>query len=56
MIERRTSAKIAQFCLHHRAQVPGSMVTEVDHLAELAFEKNDHASSDLGCWNCHYVF
>ena len=31
------------------------MMAKVDYFAELALEKYDHASSDLGCWNCHYV-
>jgi hypothetical protein len=31
------------------------VMPKVDHFAELALEQDDHAASDLGCWNCHYV-
>src|SRR5436190_13964167 len=55
MIERGAGAQIAQLGLHHRAQVARRVMTKVDYFAELAFEKNNHASPDLGCWNCHYA-
>src|SRR6266404_1388382 len=55
VIKGRSRAKIAQLGLHHSAQIAGRVMPEIDYFAELAFEKNDHASSDLGCWNCHRV-
>jgi len=30
------------------------MVTKFNDAARFAFEYNHHASSNLGCWNCHY--
>lgn len=55
MIEGGARAQVAQLGLHHRAQVAGRVMTKIDYFAELALEKDDHASSDLGCWDCHYV-
>jgi len=37
------------------AQIARRVMPEIDYFAELAFEKYDHASSDLGCWNCHRI-
>jgi hypothetical protein len=31
------------------------MVTKLNYSARLALEHYHHASSDLGCWNCHYL-
>jgi hypothetical protein len=42
--------------LDHRAQIAGRVMPKVDYFAELALEKNDHASSNLRCWNCHYLW
>jgi hypothetical protein len=29
-------------------------VTKFNDFARLALENDDHASTNLGCWNCHY--
>jgi hypothetical protein len=56
VLERRTTAQAAQFRLDHCSQIAGGVVTKLNHAARLAFEHDNHASSDLGCWNCHYLF
>src|ERR1041385_4019436 len=53
MLERRSGAKAAQFGLNHRTQIAGGVVTKFDYAAGLAFKNDDHALSNLGCWNCH---
>jgi hypothetical protein len=55
MLERRSGAQAAQFGLDHGPQVSRRVVTEFNYAAGLALEHNNHASSDLGCWNCHYL-
>jgi hypothetical protein len=55
MFEGCSGAQAAQFCLDHCPQVAGRMMTELNYAARLALEHYHHASSDLGCWNCHYL-
>jgi len=40
--------------LNHRAQISWGMVTKINDFARLALENDDHAATNLGCWNCHY--
>ena len=56
MFEGRSAAQAAQLRLDHRAQISRRMVTKFYYATWLAFENDDHASSDLGCWNCHSLF
>ena len=56
MFEGRSTAQTAQLCLDHCAQIPWRMVAKFYYATWLALEDYDHASSDLGCWNCHYLF
>src|SRR3954471_25062167 len=54
MLERRSATEAAELCLNHRAQIAGRVMTKFDYAAGFTFENDDHAFSDLGCWNCHY--
>jgi len=56
MFKGRTSTETSQFSLNHCPQVTGSVMTKFDDAAGLAFENDYHATSDLGCWNCHCLF
>src|SRR5207253_224706 len=40
----------------HCPQISWRVVAKFYYATWLAFEDYDHASSDLGCWNCHYLF
>src|SRR5215831_17712167 len=53
MFKGRARSQAPQLGLNHRAQITWGMMTKFDHAAGLTFENDYHASSDLGCWNCH---
>jgi hypothetical protein len=55
MFKRRASTNVSQLGLHHRPQVTGRVVAEVDDLAGLAFENDHHAASYLRCRNSHII-
>src|SRR5437763_15205639 len=56
MFEGRSAAQTAQLRLDHCPQTSWRVVAKFYYATWLAFEAYDHASSDLGCWNCHYLF
>ena len=53
MFKGGSGSNVSQFGLHHRTQIAGGMVPEFDNLARLALKNDHHASSNLGCRNCH---
>src|SRR5256885_2280935 len=56
MFEGRSAAQTPQLGLDHRPEISRRVVTKFHDATRLAFENDDHASSDLSCWNCHYLF
>jgi branched-chain amino acid transport system substrate-binding protein len=47
MLELIAGAHVAQFGLHHGAEVPGRVVVELENSAQVAVEDDDHASSKI---------
>jgi hypothetical protein len=53
MLEARSGAKVLELRLHHRAQVAGRVVTELDNSAGLTLEYEDHTPTNLCGGHCH---
>jgi hypothetical protein len=53
MFKRRASADVSQLGLDHGPQISRRVMPKFNYFAWLALKNNDHALSDLSCWNCH---
>ena len=53
MFKRRSRFDIFQLGLHHSAQITRGVVAKLNYLAGLAFENDNHASSNVRCGNSH---
>src|SRR5687768_15612200 len=55
MLEARAAAQVSQLGLHHRAEITGRVVAELEDAARIPLEHEDHSTSDLCRWKSHKI-